>query len=263
MKKLKLTVFFLITILILYNCKKEDTTKKDNLSENQLDLDSTGYAYLCDTNGLRKADNSGINVSVEGTSISTTTDFNGKWSIPRIKTDTITIVFAKPNYGTIKFIANLINGNIVQIYGNFNLNSLTLYRIPLYTTTLLTDTLFKNGMLWISGLFNGKLPSVPWCHLFVNKNSNVSSNPANYLWQTALNQTNFQANFNVGFSTDALYSNGFASGDSVYIVSYSDFWIPASHNSFEAIQYLDRKTGRNVYPNLNPNPSNILRFILP
>ena len=250
MNKSKYYVLLLIIVLITFNCKKEDSTNTEVIQVKNV----AGYAYLCDTSGKRKPDNSGIIISIEGTSISATTDSNGKWSISVPNTDTNTFVFSKLNYGTLKYFENQINDN-------YNLDSLSLYPIPLYTSSLLAYTI-KDSMIWINGLFNGKLPSVPWCHFFFYKNASVSSNPLNYIYQIA-DPINSHSEFNIEFSINYLYKSGFISGDSVYITSYTDFWIPLGHNNYKAIQYYDKNTGRNIYPNLNPDPSNKLKLILP
>ena len=71
MKILKQFMILLFIILAFYECKKDNLTSP-------LTNNLTGFTYLCDTSGIREANNSGIVVSIEGTSISTTTGMDKK-----------------------------------------------------------------------------------------------------------------------------------------------------------------------------------------
>ena len=195
--------------------------KKKDDSTSSLTNNLTGFTYLCDTSGIREANNSGIVVSIEGTSISTTTGTDGKWNISNLKTGTYTFIFAKPNFGAFK----IVEKNVIQGYQL--IDTVSLYPIPLYTVKLLSDSISLGGV-YIYGVFSGTLPSMPWFRLFFSKNSNVSSNPANYIYEMLVSVAGAKllATFELAFSASILNKNGFISGDSIYIIAYTDLIIP-------------------------------------
>jgi hypothetical protein len=247
MRNLKLFLFGL-TISLLFNaCKKDDY---GSLPKGDL----IGYTYLYDVNGIRNTDNSMINVRFQDSygGFPSYSGKDGKWICSNIPSGNYTLVISMPNYGTMKYEDKSFIGG-----GQFFFGSTSLYQIPSYTLTGLTDSTTK-GEIYIQSSFSGTLPQYNGgrCRYFISPNSNVSSDPTNYVFTVSVTHSmTSQVTPSTGVSSFQLKSYGIITGDTVYIVGYAENYTTSS--------YLDVNTGRNVYPNLNPTPSNVLKVIVP
>ena len=256
MKKIKLFIIMLVFISAVIGCKKEDPNPAGNL----LTGDLIGYTYLYDEHKIREADNSGIIVSIDGTSISTTTGIDGRWILKNLHLGTYTFVMSKPDFGTIKNVGKEFVGNGQSYYGTSNL-----YTIPKYTidgindsVTYTINSIYTAGTIIVYGTFTQGDPlTYAYFRLFAGKNPDVSSDPSknfctiigDVLGNLGLTQ------FYLFLQTRTLNNFGIVSGDTIYIVVYAD--------SYTSSAYIDLNTGRYFYPNLNPKPSNILKVIVP
>ena len=252
MKELHPFMFVLLLLTVFNACKKDENPRV------ALEV-ATGYAYLYDINRIKGADHSGITIGITD-SISTTTKSDGNWIISHIKSGTYTIVFSKPDFGTMKVVGR-------KLFGGYTaLDPISLYPIPLYNVTLSSDSVSSDGQgIYLYGFFSGPVPSVPFLHLFFGKDINVSSDPSTYKFDFVFNLRGAVENvdFGIAFQTVLFTDKGFNSGDKVYIVAYTDCLVAASYNSDTAIWYNDMNTNKKVYPNLNPTKSNVLNFVLP
>jgi hypothetical protein len=238
-------VILLIVLSAIHACKKEDASNSPAGHVN-------GLAYLCGTDGSKDANSSGILVRIEGTGISTTTGANGQWRISNVKEGMYTFTFSKQGFGTYKQLNQQI------VIGEQSLDTTKLYPIPLYTVTFSSESIDTDG-IYFKGHLTGVVPEVSWIRFFFSKTHPVSSDPANHIYDViGLGAENFDISI-----TNTLYGNGFAKGDSVYLVGYTDFLVPTGQNVYSTISYSDVKTGRYIYPNLNPTPSNIFKLVLP
>ena len=60
----------------------------------------------------------------------------------------------------------------------------------------------------------------------------------------------------LNYSPTELYSNGFSSGETVFVIAYGE--------SKYSNSYTDPVTGKKVWPNVNSDsPSNVVSFVLP
>jgi len=242
MGKLKLFMMILLAGLTFYSCQKEVSSGTSNL---------TGFAYLYNSNGIRVSDNSGISVSIKGTTISTTTGADGKWCLTNLRTGTYSFTFSKTGYNTVQSTGFQFSGN-GQLFG-----STSLFPPPTYNIINLSDSTFQGG-LKITGTFTGILPSQYCYHLYFGFNSNVSSNYLNYfiseiemgdIKQNTFNTTLYNGNY--------LYSyQNYLVGDTIYMVAYTDNnpEIAYYNYSYESYYY--------VYPCLSPIPSNVVQIIV-
>jgi hypothetical protein len=91
--------------------------------------------------------------------------------------------------------------------------------------------------------------------LFFNKSSNVSYQ--NYLYTPSTTWTaTVGAGIITGYQRNNFFSNGFASGDSIYMIAYGE--------SIHTNSYTDPETDKKVFPNINmQSPSNVVGFVLP
>jgi hypothetical protein len=232
--------------------------KKDNSTENPKET-VTGYVFYYDINGSRSSDNSGIAVSIEGDTVSTTTNSSGRWTISNLETGTYTFAFSKPGYGTMKVFGKNLAG------GYQSVDTMALYPIPQYTITIPVDSAPPAGGIYVYGIFHGTLPSAPGFHMFFGKDSNVSADQATYSYDYASSMTGAVESipFEVVFPNELFTQHGFASGDTVYVVAYTDYLIQLTYNSEGTAKYLDMNTNKIVYPNINPAKSNVGHFVLP
>ncbi len=213
-----------------------------------------GYTCFYDLNGIKSTDNSGITVSLEGDTVSTITKSDGSWHFSHLKQGIYTIAFSKPGFGTMKIVgANLVGG-----YRLFD--AIGLCPIPLYGTIISNVSINPGNTVHIDGDFTGTLPIRPCCHLFFGKTSDVLSDPENYLQDLPIC---IPGSFETVFTDQILRDKGFNSGDSVYVVAYPDFSVPITYNTWDVAFYYDTYTNIKVYPNLGPNKSSTLSFVLP
>lgn len=205
-------------------------------------------------------------VSVDGTSLSTTTDQSGAWNFPNLSPGTYTFTFSKTGYGTFKVIdATVMKGAV--------LSAVFLYPIPKSTVTISLDSVSVAGIYW-SGKYSSAISTETWIRFFFSHTTSVSANPANYVFDAAASDGQRSgSSFNFAMY-NSLYGHGFAKGDTVYAVAYTDFLSPRPPTgysppvimvpgSFYTVSYPDVATGRSVFPNLNPTPSNVIKFALP
>jgi hypothetical protein len=212
--------------------------------------DLVGYAYLYDVNGYRSADNSGITVAVEGTSISAVSTSDGRWVLSSLTTGTYTIVFSKGGYGTRKSVGIQFVGG-----GQANGGSWALYQIPAYTVTGLSATR-STGYVNIAGTLAGTLPTGSrYPRLFVGTSSTVSSDPNNNIFSYSMYVSSTSTTLSASISTQYFNSYGIYAGQTVYMVAYAE--------SYYSGAYVDLSTGGLYYPGLNPTPSNVVSVVVP
>ena len=252
MLRIQQLMFLFFAIAVIYGCKKSVSPK--------IPMEVvTGYCYRYDIERIKSTDHAGITVSINGDSVSTTTNSNGSWIISDLKTGTYTFTFSNPGFGTMKVFGRRLIG------GYQSLDDVSLYPVPLYTITLSTDSVSSDGFgVYLYGFFSGPVPLTPCLHLFFGKNKNVSSDPAGYIYDLAMDIEGALENveFEIVFPAEIFISNGFHAGDTAYVGAYTDCLLAQSYNSNAKIFYTDPNTDQKIYPNLNPARSNILSFVL-
>lgn len=92
-----------------------------------------GYVKVLDLDHLPWADNSGITVSLDGTSYTATTDADGKWVLADVPPGAYILNFEKPGITPTRLINTQFAGNGVLYIPTFNL-----YELPAFTITDLT-----------------------------------------------------------------------------------------------------------------------------
>lgn len=245
-------LFLVFVLTVFYACTKAGSPINP-LQE------ISGYSFRYDVNRIKNTDNSNITVSANGDSILTTTKSNGSWLLSNLQTGIYTFSFSYPGCGTMKIFGTRLIG------GYQALDAVSLYPVPLYNVTLNSDSVSSDGFgVYLYGFFSGQLPSSPCIHLFFGKNINVSSDATNYIYDFAFTIEGALDNieFEIVFPSELFISNGFNSGDTVYVGAYTDCLLAQSYNSNARIFYIDPDTDKKIYPNLNPIRSNVLKFIL-
>ncbi len=210
-----------------------------------------GVSYLFDLNSVKATDNSGITVTAEGTGISAVTGADGRWVLSQLTMGTYTLSASKVGYGTAKTIGYQFVGGGQSWYGELSIGELPGFRVtglsaaPLTAAVQLTMTLTADARSY---------PRI--LRVFYGNSANVSSDPRTYTSTAAYGLGNQQpSTYVLGIGTSDLYSRGFRSGGTAYLVIF------AEGGYYSA--YPDMSTNRNWYGSLNPTPSNVVSFVVP
>lgn len=237
--KTKLYFSLLAAILLLGGCEKSDPT-----------TDQSGNVVLCNDDGLLSSHDN-IKVSIEGTDLSTFTDASGNWTIKGVKAASQTVVFEKTGFGTYKdvIVPSLDHAN--------NMNSFELPILPAFSIKNLEAKLVAGGNVEVKGEFT--VPPIYSFYrteaVFFGKTSSISGDPSTWLYSpTTIGSTD--STYTISTSISELYQNGFAAGNTVYIISYG-----TSNRGNKS--YFDEKTQKYVYGCLSTTPSNVVSIQLP
>ncbi|WP_334055681.1 carboxypeptidase regulatory-like domain-containing protein [Polaribacter sp. P097] len=239
--------YLVLTLAILVgftSCGGSDDSMTNPITSGNI----SGSVNLYDES-VTQIDNNGMTVKVEGTSISTTTDIDGKFTLTDVPFGTYTLTYEKSGYGTFKrFDVDHNNGNTfiadapslgqksTTSVTNLSINSSSSFPVIITTTT--------NPV--------ANQADTRYIRFFFSTDANVSSENFDSVLETyPINDTPHNLNISQA-SLDAL---GFASGTTVYVKSYGE--------SFWGNQYDDPNLGRQVFPNLNLNSAAAVSFVMP
>lgn len=252
----------IILLLFVAACGKNSTQNSivvPNLiqAENKR-ANITGRILLYDEDGTAIPNNSGVKISIDNSTISTTTKTDGRWQLDSIPFGTYDISYSKEGFGT---------GKIMGIYHAATNHSTTVIarsesmavNSSLEITNLIV-TPFKPGFeqLGVSGfhidpVFANTSGKDKYIRLFFSDNNSVSSTL--FLSETKVRSNGSavqQNNFNL--TTSWFESLGFKKGQTIYAKAYGD--------SFLADEYTDPITNTTVFPSLSTKPSNTVSFTL-
>lgn len=118
--------------------------------------DLYGAVVLFDEDSISIFDHSRVNISIDGTSSSTTSDRDGWWRLVGLRTGTYTITFSKIGYETYKRFSYQFVGGDSVFYGWVNLVNVARYYV---------DSLSASLFRWesIHTRNNFLSPSPDWC----------------------------------------------------------------------------------------------------
>lgn len=224
-----------ILLLAFSACKKESTNPAPAGTKSKL----TGTVQLWDDKLNSNMDRSGVTVSIDGVS-STTTDANGKYSFDNLTNDIYTITFSKEGYGTCKLVGinHAFNASGTTV-PNKNLGKISTTKVDAFS--YYNNTFNEAPGVSFSYTLN-PTPSVNnkgFVRYFLSKSSSVS----NINYEAFTEVKSYSSNNIAGFSVDDLAALGFQSGQTVYIKMYGD--------SFISNDYDDPNSGKRIFPNLN------------
>lgn len=207
----------------------------------------SGSVNLYD-DGVTEIDNSNMTVSVEGTSISATTNASGQFTLSNVPFGTITLLFEKNGYGTFKRF------NIDHSSGDtFIPDSPSLGQISTTSITNLTAT--ENGTditLSTTTDPSGNIGNTRYIRFFFSTQPDVSNTNFDAVLETLPAEINPR---NLNLTNASLVALGFSSGQTVYARCYGE--------SFWSNQYDYPDSGTTIFPNLNPNSAAVVSFIVP
>lgn len=246
MKAILLKTIFVLSILILSSCKKDETVVTVKPSR-----DIYGVTIL--KNGVANVSNSnGIQVSVEGTSIYSLSDSAGNFKLQGVEYGEQCFVYKKSGYGTFK------QYKIVGDSSDPFLLGVALFQLPPNKVANITAQ-FSNDSLIIMGSLSSIAEVYRGIIVFVSKDSLVSSDPSKYIFV----KDNYDApqdsiNFTLSIKKTDLTSKGVNVGDKIYLVAYSSI-----DYGFNWREYFDKQTGKTSYNGISLFPSNIVGVRVP
>lgn len=175
----------------------------------------SGRVEVYSERGILDTVSSGVTVSIEGTSISTTTDARWNWSIQGIAGGIHNIQYSKPGYGFNRSPSIRLAGGDIDI-GSVRLIETPHYAVTSVTVSFLGDTLHISGT--VSDSITGVVRSLP---IFFGKIDPMPSDPTTYLLngsaENRARTTTFESHGNIKLS---FLSIEFAHGDSVHVAAY-------------------------------------------
>ena len=237
--------FSLILFLLVFgtSCSKDNDIDPPAPTSGNV----SGSVNLFD-DGVTEIDNSNMTVSVEGTSISATTNASGQYTLSNVPFGTITLIYEKNGYGTFKrFDVDHSGGD------TFILETPSLGQISTTSITNLTAT--DNGTdITLSATTNpaGNVGNTRYIRFFFSTQTNVSNTNFEAVLETLPAQINPR---NLNLTNASLVALGFSSGQTVYARCYGE--------SFWSNQYDDPNSGDTVFPNINPNSAAEVSFVVP
>ncbi len=242
---MKTISFNLILFLLVLgtSCSKDN----DNDPPAPTSANVSGSVNLFDE-GITEIDNSNMTVSVEGTSISATTNASGQYTLSNVPFGTITLVYEKNDYGTFKRFNVDHNGGDTFIPETPSLGQVS-------TTSITNLTATDNGTEITLGATTdpaGNVGNTRYIRFFFSTQANVSSTNFEAALETLPAQINPR---NLNLTNASLVALGFSSGQTVYARCYGE--------SFWSNQYDDPNSGTTIFPNLNPNAATAVSFVVP
>jgi len=215
----------------------------------------SGFVSLVQTDGTLPANQSGAMVGIQGTSLSTTTDSIGKWTINGLTTGTYTVNYSKSGYGSSELADFQFTGGDTDFVAK-----VTLAQPPNFTVAINpTETIADSNSLYV--WYTTNVPQkVGYTRVLiaVGTTPNVNaSNPNDYLYSATFVSTGTSISEHI-YQSDLEYA-GFTSGMTVYVVAYPLCYGDAAN---EYSSYVDHTTGRTVYTSLG-TPSNVISLIVP
>jgi hypothetical protein len=258
---------FLLALIVMAACGKSSNNhsvvtpvgevKKGNI---------TGQVILFDAEGNQAADNSGVAVSADNTSINAKTAANGRWVLDSVPAGTYDVSYAKAGYGTVKTMGlnhQANNNAATNLPRTLALNAVSVIKVTAIQTEafdanptlkpLISAGLMENGVL-IEPLFTNPTASAKPIRLFFS--DKAGAGPGDYL---ATEKNRYPGK--QGVSEDYNYNltwfaaRGFKPGQTVYVTAYGD--------GFKDDEYANPLTGLSVFPSLSAAGFATASFTLP
>ena len=259
MKHIILSCGLLLGIFSIFGCKSNSTTSSTESTGNL-----SGDVVLYDQNCNALADNSGVNVGIEGTAFSGVTNSKGSWTIAGLPAGNYSIAFSKPGYDTTKF------GNYHFVVGGAGyFDMINFYQVPAFipilTSIRLADSLIKETdttiiaeRAGISGTFtniSGISKSLDGIVYFSTNPLVSPNNITSVVYSISISALSNHPDFFQRTVAFDLYSRGFKSRDKVYAVAYS--------SGCNISSYFDAKSGKYIHTGYGKIASNVISSILP
>lgn len=238
--------FVTIASVLLFSC-----SNNDNEPTTPTKAAISGSVILYDE-GTTLLDKSNMNVKVVGTTplIQTTTNAEGKFTLPEVPFGTYTLEYSKTGFGTFKKIG-VVHGTNGQ--ATFVSDIPSLGQLSTTTVTNVTAAVLNNQVkLSITTNPAGNTANRRYVRFFLSTNAQISNTNYTYFSAVFVAQIN---PFEKTITQTELLSAGFASGQQVYVRAYGDsFWDNA---------YDDPTISKRIFPNLNGTTVAATSFVVP
>lgn len=240
-------LLYILLIPILFGC--EGSTGPEGPEGPALKGSIAGFVIPVSADGEFVSDKSGIAVTIEGTSQTTTTKSDGSFIFSGISSGVYTLAYAKAGFGLSKTVAYQYIGGGTSFIG-----TVYICEPPTFTVSdLSAGTTSSSIKITLSESFT----TSKRVQIFISPNSNVSKDPKKYSYSTGLITTYPSGTTNFTISVTSFRDAGISAGNEAFLVVY-----PATDGT-KTSGYTDLETGRIIYTNLNNAPSNIIRLIAP
>ncbi len=244
--KIRNSFALVLLSIVMFSCGNDDDTpnQPDPMVGN-----ISGGVNLFDEAGM-PADNSGMTVNIEGSSIEATTNTDGEFSLIDVPYGDYTLVFQKNDYGTFKRFDVEHNQQATFVT---NIPSLS-QRSSTEITELSSSTGGGGNSIIVNGRTdpdaNNSNPRI--IRFFLFDGSDVSDTN----FDVVLDPIQVEITpFEFELSQSDLLDQGFQSGQIIFIRCYGE--------SFYANNYEDPTLGRMIYPNVNGVSADAVSFTVP
>jgi hypothetical protein len=257
MKKIYYSFVFFLIVHLLPGCKGTTTTQVMYTGD-AIPGTIIGKVTAIDTlfiNGRYVvSDPSGVEVSIEGTSLKGITDKGGRYSISNVPPGAYWLIFKKEDFAT-------YHDGVIEFAGNgTDYWDAEVYRISYVTPDLVLRPFDSAGNTTFTFKVLDSLQSNEQVtgYTFFSKTDAISpSDPNSYVLVFPIRYISSQPSIgNFSLSIADLKYYGFDSGDKIYCVTYS------GKNSTD-VSYRDLATYKRIYTGFSPYTSGVKSFILP
>lgn len=222
----------------------------------------SGHVVVVDADQRRLADKSGIEVTIDGVPQRAITSTSGYWSLAHVPEGTHTITWTKPGFGMTRVVGYRFPG------GDVHSIKVWVVERPRFTVSRLQA--FVDGSVLLEGETQGSIGTAAnGVRIFVGSSQGVSANPGTYRFSASasfldesaalspgtLARARAAGQFSFTLEQSLLREAGFRPGETVYIVAYAD--------GIPSVSYTDPLTAREVFTTINPEPSPVIRVVLP
>jgi Carboxypeptidase regulatory-like domain len=219
----------------------------------------SGFITLINENGQQPADRSGVSVTVDGSSLTATTDTAGMWAIPNLMTGIYSLTYTKTGYGMAKSQQVQFLGG-----GNRNIGDVNMCQPPSFVVDSLWTRMPKGGdsnSVYIGVQVSTNADGPYRIAFFFGNTPDVSWMPASYRTVSIENVLLKQGldTASIRLQPINLATDGFAfeSGDTVYAAAY-----PATAGTNNSA-YTDLTTGRTVYTDIDTASVKVIQIVVP
>ena len=246
---MKIQYLLLVAASLLHpGCKDDDDA--DAIPKGTI----TGELRLADEFGNEFTDHSGMSISLDQ-GATTISEASGSYSITGLASGDYDMTYEKEGYGTfMKFSIQVLGGADSTILNGID------YLGQKSTTVVSNLTIIPNISLNTFNI-NCNISPTPSAsqprpfRLFFGKSDDVSNDNYDFAPSNTWLATGSSGSI-LNYDPADLYSNGFSSGETVYVIAYGE--------SMYSNSWTDPVSGKKFYPNVNTgSPSNVADFVLP
>jgi hypothetical protein len=258
---MKKTIF--IAAILFISCGKNSDhhtiTVPDVIQANNTRANITGTIFLYDEDGTKLSNNGYVTVSIDNSTVSTTTDASGKFHLDSIPAGTYDISYSRDGFGTGKIMGlyhAATNHATTVISKNESMAMNSTLAISNVVVQAFDPALQQFGVsgFHIVPVFDNSGEKEKWVHLFFSDNNNVSS--SNYQAETKIKASGAATQMNNFNLTSAWFeSQGFQKGQAIFVKAYVD--------GFLADEYTNPLNNQTVFPSLSTKPSSVVSFVIP